>query len=1144
MYFLDVIPKGLLHFRHASAMAEAPRTLDPWEYAAWIRSLQRKLLADGGNKDALESDLYRAYTETRETIAMRPADWHMYLSLAVRAALRAPGDVPDVAELTALHERSTHDSLDMSLYVRYASWLLVLHECVGGVHVDVPGTARVYDTSGAPWDVTALLPGWTGLGDNVPLRASGVYSDAAPLAPLAATADADLGSETVVRNALREAYGRCAWHTDASHAVWRMYLAFELAHLAADASEARVDLIRHVYVARLQVPHREIDETFEAFSNFVSLHYAAEEYEPILAAANKHFAAAQHMWRERESHEDLIAAPHSTYDAWAPYLAWQVHRLKALRVARDKTHLAAEEELGAALYQRALHRFGMYPRGRDTADAAHLATPPTPDVEKAAKARAGRKSHKMLEKDRHQARVDARAFVASAENLWLDYVTMVNTPRAESVALLPICESAVRTLPTSGRLWAIYLRMLVRFQQPKTQMLAVYERVLSSDTLGSVGGGAALVALLQARVDCERQYATLEAAIEQHVPPDEVVVVADLDRFMHIYNLLIEAISIMAKLSAEEQDKALVLEHYVVDWIERAARAFTAAAGAEAAAGMYPLADDVWDNALIQHAQNGLAHVGAAQYYQRRDQDKRARQIYRAGVAKHGLENKAAVVEAWVAFEHARGTPADIEHAEAKAKAEQDRLWRAWYRSHAWAQSDASLKRKAEDSETPAKKARNDEAPAEAVVSAEAKEAAPASEAPAAPVAAALSRDREFSAVVVAGLTGETTAADIRAFFRECGPIVDLVGPRSVDATTSAALVEFGDRESAAAARTRDLKRIHGAEVSVAPSHSCTLYVTNFPADTDDAAIRARFAPYGALFDVRWPSRRFLQSRRFCYVQFTRADAAQAALAEHGAPAGDGHKWQVLLSNPSHRKERSDAHANERELYVTGLPRAVSAADVRAFFAAHAPVADVRVPLRPDGKSRGIAFVEFHNASDARKAMLATNSTEFRGRLLAVVLAGAGRAGRAQQGAPRDAPPEPADGSERRARSVIVAGLPHDAQEALIQQALEKAVGPGLVRRVFWTPERHSAGAASCDSLVEFIDAEAAGRAALATASYGTHPLTLTPLGAPEVAPRANRRRTAALGAGAGVADAPSALSPPETAPKSQDAFRAMLYKK
>ena len=65
-----------------------------------------------------------------------------------------------------------------------------------------------------------------------------------------------------------------------------------------------------------------------------------------------------------------------------------------------------------------------------------------------------------------------------------------------------------------------------------------------------------------------------------------------------------------------------------------------------------------------------------------------------------------------------------------------------------------------------------------------------------------------------------------------------------------------------------------------------TLYVTNFPEAADDKFIRDLFGKvrglhylrqmhiitsikYGVLFDIRWPSKKFKSTRRFCYVQYT-----------------------------------------------------------------------------------------------------------------------------------------------------------------------------------------------------------------------------------------------------------------------------------
>ncbi len=90
------------------------------------------------------------------------------------------------------------------------------------------------------------------------------------------------------------------------------------------------------------------------------------------------------------------------------------------------------------------------------------------------------------------------------------------------------------------------------------------------------------------------------------------------------------------------------------------------------------------------------------------------------------------------------------------------------------------------------------------------------------------------------------------------------------------------------AALTKDKKRVRGQEIAVHLAWRSTLYITNFPEDADDTFIRTLFgkvsltayqnpknpglnacAQYGEIFDVRWPSKKFKSTRRFCYVQYT-----------------------------------------------------------------------------------------------------------------------------------------------------------------------------------------------------------------------------------------------------------------------------------
>lgn len=89
---------------------------------------------------------------------------------------------------------------------------------------------------------------------------------------------------------------------------------------------------------------------------------------------------------------------------------------------------------------------------------------------------------------------------------------------------------------------------------------------------------------------------------------------------------------------------------------------------------------------------------------------------------------------------------------------------------------------------------------------------------------------------------------------------------------------------------------------------------------------------FGVVFDVRWPSKKFKATRRFCYIQFTSPGAAQAALSLHGKELTEGLPLTVYISNPERRKERTDAGTSDREICIRGLSKFVTEADLNKLF--------------------------------------------------------------------------------------------------------------------------------------------------------------------------------------------------------------------
>jgi len=95
----------------------------------------------------------------------------------------------------------------------------------------------------------------------------------------------------------------------------------------------------------------------------------------------------------------------------------------------------------------------------------------------------------------------------------------------------------------------------------------------------------------------------------------------------------------------------------------------------------------------------------------------------------------------------------------------------------------------------------------------------------------------------------------------------------------------------------------------------------------------------------------------------------------HGRELEPGHSLNVYISNPERKKERTDANANAREVYVAGLSRFATKEDLEKLFRTvsstlmyrlsrtdrrqYGPMKEIRMALDADKHSKGFAFVEF-----------------------------------------------------------------------------------------------------------------------------------------------------------------------------------------
>ncbi|TCD69018.1 Splicing factor [Steccherinum ochraceum] len=619
--------------------------------------------------------------------------------------------------------------------------------------------------------------------------------------------------------------------------------------------------------------------------------------------------------------------------------------------------------------------------------------------------------------ERAVAEADKRRFAneANAEEalrtFWLGYMDFLRVNDADVEVQLQVFERATRSIPGSGEFWARYMRFLERMELDLSSIEAVYESAMKFTPLQK--DVDQLVPVILARASYEKRQADSHAEIE-----------AD-ERYLPAMQILFDGMRMVRKAS-KAGDARLRLEKFFSQVCFNLSN-------------LPENAVDEWKDAAKHYKNSYLVWTSYTDALIRTQHYDQARSVFK-DVSLKNIDWPEAIWDAWLSFEQVYGTAVQmdecldrIERARGQvnakrikeekaayeamqviAEAEQQAAVSAVASSASMTQSvpmevdtssssalEGGAKRKAEDDIEPeAKKPKTEQKPLP------------------------LKRDRENCTVFVADLPTATSEDDLRALFKDCGSVREIKITALHNSTV--ATVEFAERDSVPAALTKDKKRVHDQEIAVHLGWKSTLYVTNFPEKADDTFIRDLFGKYGVIFDVRWPSKKFKSTRRFCYVQYTAPSAANSALVLHGFQL-DGHSLSVLISNPERKKERTDADANDRELYVAGLSKFVTQQELSKLFSTYGPVKDIRMILDDRGQSKGYAFVEFEQANDAVSA-LAANNYELKNRRIAVTLADTRN--KAKNPASRQV--------EARNKSVRVKNLPPNTQEGLLQQALEK----------------------------------------------------------------------------------------------------------
>ncbi|XP_041745750.1 RNA-binding protein 28 isoform X2 [Coregonus clupeaformis] len=184
-----------------------------------------------------------------------------------------------------------------------------------------------------------------------------------------------------------------------------------------------------------------------------------------------------------------------------------------------------------------------------------------------------------------------------------------------------------------------------------------------------------------------------------------------------------------------------------------------------------------------------------------------------------------------------------------------------------------------------------------------------------------------------------------------------------------------------------------------------TIFVRSLPADASNDRLEEIFSEIGPVkhcFVVKEKGAE--KCRGFGYVTYSMEEDAQRAVRE--VKDYDGQKINVSVAKkklndkkrgttatapkePVPQKEQKSEgglkkNRRKARLIIRNLSFKCSNDDLKQTFAKFGTVLEANIPLKPDGKMRGFAFVQFKNVLEAGKALNAINLKEIKGRQVAV----------------------------------------------------------------------------------------------------------------------------------------------------------------
>lgn len=124
------------------------------------------------------------------------------------------------------------------------------------------------------------------------------------------------------RQDLLKAVRATSAHVKSSQDIWKPYSEFELEILERFKDADQLNLVRKMYLDRLATLHINCEDTFSAYSTFVS-NYDNNNYEDTMVKANKIYAKTKKAAEERDQYEMQLSSSGYSLEAFQQYIDYE-----------------------------------------------------------------------------------------------------------------------------------------------------------------------------------------------------------------------------------------------------------------------------------------------------------------------------------------------------------------------------------------------------------------------------------------------------------------------------------------------------------------------------------------------------------------------------------------------------------------------------------------------------------------------------------------------------------------------------------------------------------------------------------------------------------------------------------------------------